>query len=480
MKPPASVLPPAGPRPAQPGYLLRCAAASLALIAAAAYAWRGWCVFPLWSWNEMRLAPTFALLHGVPVYPLREDGPLSTWIYGPVALVLNLPATLAPSAVGALEIAGLINLATLLAPLALVCCTTTALPRGEVGARVFAFATAILLLPPSSLALQVADHAAIAFGIASCWLLARPANLTPSVTACAAACCVLSVGAKQTSLFLVGGLLIFLGRDRPRHDLVRFVAYTAAFGGAVALLWVMQFGAAGLWLNLVEIPRRLPLSAPVARLASQWGWLAAYVAAPIAIFTLARCARWWPKPDGENGRMTRCACIVFVTLLPVGLFSFLKIGGATNSIHSAFYILPLFAIVLARSMIQPRRIGWAFLVVATLIAIRTPELRHLPRGPITEPLEQAAEIARRAPSAAWFPQNPLVTFYSDHELYTVEDGVSTRYLAGLAIDESAFRRHLPSDLGLVVYPANAAPFAIQLLPEFRESVRSAHWTVYQR
>jgi len=93
----------------------------IAAVAALAYLWLGWCAFPASNWNELRLAPTFALVHGVAVYPPADGGPLSTWIYGPVGLLVNLPATLASSATAAVQLAGLINLLTLILPLSVVC-----------------------------------------------------------------------------------------------------------------------------------------------------------------------------------------------------------------------------------------------------------------------------------------------------------------------------------------------------------------------
>ena len=44
----------------------------LAVAAAVAYLWYGWCWFPLYEWNEMRLAPAFALRHGVTLYPALD------------------------------------------------------------------------------------------------------------------------------------------------------------------------------------------------------------------------------------------------------------------------------------------------------------------------------------------------------------------------------------------------------------------------
>src|SRR4051812_46329068 len=72
--------------------------------------WTSFCFFPLPEWNSIRLAPSFMLHPGATPYPGLGGGPLTTWIYGPVPLLLNLPATLAHDTVTALLVAGTINL----------------------------------------------------------------------------------------------------------------------------------------------------------------------------------------------------------------------------------------------------------------------------------------------------------------------------------------------------------------------------------
>ena len=82
--------------------------------------WVCWCRFPASAWNDIRLAPAFMLRFGPTPYPSLAEGPVTTWIYGPVPLLLNLPATLAPTAALALLIAGAINIALAVGPAALV------------------------------------------------------------------------------------------------------------------------------------------------------------------------------------------------------------------------------------------------------------------------------------------------------------------------------------------------------------------------
>jgi hypothetical protein len=105
----------------------------LALVAAAlgvlGCLWNAWCEFPFYSWNDVRLAPAFALRHGVNPYPLIGDGPLFTWIYGPVSLFLHLPATFAGTAQGALQTAAVVNALLVLLPPAVVFFGSTELSR---------------------------------------------------------------------------------------------------------------------------------------------------------------------------------------------------------------------------------------------------------------------------------------------------------------------------------------------------------------
>ncbi|MDP6414991.1 MAG: hypothetical protein QGG54_08205, partial [Gammaproteobacteria bacterium] len=72
---------------------------------------------PLTRWNNIRLMPTFALLAGHPIYNTPNEGPIYSWLYGPLAAVMYLPATLASSPVVAIVIAASESVAFFLLPL---------------------------------------------------------------------------------------------------------------------------------------------------------------------------------------------------------------------------------------------------------------------------------------------------------------------------------------------------------------------------
>lgn len=447
------------------------------------YLWFGWCVFPLSDWNEIRLAPAFALRHGYPLYPSAEGGPLSTWIYGPVGVIVNLPATWAASPIAAIQVSGAINLLLLGGPLAWFVLRSPALEAAGIWAQLAALAVGVLLTAPTALVFYAGDHAAIACGLLSCWCLTRsPSPPSTANVAQAAGWCVLAIAAKQTSVFLPVAHVIFLAGDpRARGAAVRYVAFLAALGGVAGLLLIGSFGARELWLNLVEIPARLPWGDMPAKLAHRYPSLLAYVVAPLAFLAFHwRHLRIQPT-DTVESRFCRCTSLAFLALLPIGLMSFFKIGGDMNVLHSWPYFLPgLLLFALPRFFRDARTLRWLPVPLLAALALRGPEFAQTPPSPLTAHLEHAGRIAGEGRGTTWFPNNPLVGFYTNGTLHHVEDGIATRHLAGLALRQESFRAHLPAPLNTVVYPAaNENPFALQLL-DLKRRTPAGHWALYTR
>ena len=451
--------------------------AALAIIGALAYLWFGWCVFPLSHWNEVRLAPTFALREGIAVYPPPNGGPLGTWIYGPLPIVLNLPATLAASPEVAVLIAGAINLLTLVLPLVLLCTFVPEWPE-----RLTALATCVLLLPAHALGFQVADHTAIAFGLLGCWWLVRNAVPSRGELAAAAACAVLAVSAKQTSLFVLFAQCLYLGLAGKRTLIWQYVVWAVFFGTLAVFAGVAWFGLSEIWFNLVQIPARLPWGDFSAKVVSRWPQLTAYVLLPIVLLGAARRSRHWPDHSSCTGRLVHCTAIVFLVLLPMGIAAFLKIGGDLNVLNSSFYLVPAAVVAVFGSLRRSRLPVWASaIIVGSAFACRIPEYVNLPGAPLTQSLVEAGRLARVEPGTAWFPVNPLATYYSDGLLYHVDDGLATRFLAGVGITESGFRSYLPCELKTVIIPtACGSSLGLQLLSDYNSVTKLAGWTLFQR
>jgi hypothetical protein len=458
------------------------AATVVATAAAALHLWSVSCEFPMHVWNEVRLAPAFGFRQGINPYPLIGEGPLSTWIYGPVGLLFNLPATFATSAAMALTIASVINALSLVLPLAVIFFTASELRERGPAVRWLGLALAVLLLPRTSFLFHVADHTATACGVLSCWLLARDPHPGGARMLVPAALCAFAIWSKQIAVFLLPAQIAFLLLGGKRATAVRYGASVAGFSTVLLVLFAQQFGLVNLWLNLVNVPARLPWADTVERFALRRWTLIGTVAAPVAGLLVLWRTRVWPARACESGRFFQLAVLASGAMLPIGLAGFVKFGGDTNVIHSWVYLLPAALLAwLAAERIRMSAARRICAVALAAIALHASQLRSIPTGPLNDHLALGARLSAAFPHSIWFPHNPLITWYADRALWHVEDGIVSRDLAGYGLRESEFRRHLPPRLEALAYPAYAdTSYIRQLLPELSVVERSTYWTIYTR
>ena len=455
-----------------------------AILAALGCLWAAWCEYPFYPWNDTRLAPAFALRHGINPYPGLGEGPVSTWIYGPIGILINLPVTFAPTALAAVQSAWVINTLVVIGPLAVILFGSTELrARGTLVSAV-ALAIAIPLLPKANLVLQAADHCAIAFGLLSCWCLARHVVPGPQRVAAAAGLCALAIWSKQLAVFLIAAHVGYLWMHSGRRAAVTYVRWVLILGAVALAVFAWAFGLRNLWLNLVEIPGRLPWAEFWPRVMVRPGALFGQIVVPaVGLLVMWRRGRW-PSRDTESGRYLQVSTLAAAAMLPVGLAGFFKIGGDTNLLHSWDYLLPAVLLFwLARDDLNTRSGLLRTIAAVTLaLAIRANVLTALPTGAFTRHFAEANTLMSAHPGKLWFPQHPVLSFFNESTLWHSEDGLLTRYEAGFGLRERDFRRHLPPHLDGVVYPSNVdAPAALSLLPEFSQANRSNYcWTLHTR
>jgi hypothetical protein len=453
-------------------------------IAALLCLWAAWREFPRHSLNEARLAPAFALRYGINPYPPVGGGPLSTWIYGPVGIVLNLPATWANSAENALHLASLINFAVLILPLAVIFFSSRELSARDPAVRWFAVGLAALLIPRPNLVFQVADHAAIAFGLLSCWWLARPSRPQTMHLAIAAAFCALAISSKQIAVFLIAAQIAYLRLSGERAA-TRYLLWVALWGSFALGVSVWAFGWENIWLNLVAIPGRLPWADDlVAKLAIRRWPLIAQIVLPCLGLAILWYKKLWPDRGTESKRFFQLTVLAYLIMLPIGITGYLKIGGDTNLLHSWDYLFPGCLLVwLALTTENSSTRPWVRVLTATALAValRASDLSSFQAKTYTEHFTVASTLTAIFPHAIWFPRNPIITFYADHELWHSEDGVQTRFLANYGLREPDFRRHLPPNLQAVAYPSEFdSPFSMPLLSELSHATKLPYWTIYTR
>ena len=466
-----------------PAFIVRKPGAALwlscAVAAAALWLWVCLCLFPLSVWNDVRLAPAFALARGATLYAGENSGAVGTWIYGPLPLLLWWPATWASSAPHALMTAGAINLFITLAAIGVVCWAWPA-PAGSIltkSDRVLAAALAVALWPGAAFQYLQADNVAVALGLVGNLLLVRANSRTWQWGA--AVCAVACLACKQTSVGVVAAQIVWLGITTDRAAAMRHLGRCAAVGLALAGLMVAGFRWDAISLNLLVLPSRLPWTdEPFRRLADLAPELSVHLVVP-ALVMLLGCRFIWTRAS-----VLLLPSLTWLCALPPSMASFMKIGGTINSLQSFLYWLPPVLVVALATVRAHRRVAWirvgVALAVVSICAVRLARVRASTWRPLVEHYRQAEYLARSFPDEIWFPWNPLVTIYSENRFYHAEDGLYVRFLAGHAISRAHARANLPRHLCVIALQRGDTDWgiALNLLPKNARRAEFGLWTLY--
>ena len=404
----------------------------------ATWLWCCWCSFPAFPWNDIRVAPAVALHHGISVYTTATTGPVSTWLYGPLPLLLLWPAGLASSAIGAIEIAGAIHIGLTVLTLTLICLfwpaasgVASTLPR-----RLAAALLCVLFVRNQTSGYQVycADAPGLVFGLLSLLALAHQRYWLAALGAAAAAAC------KQTLIGVGVAQLVWLALAvSPRAAWQQLGRYLMA-GTALAIPALYYFGGAGLWHTMIAIPGSFPWAQLPGRLTEHRLYLLIHVAIPVAIMLGARRFFFGRKSPAL------LPALAFSCTLPLSLAGFLKIGGNVNSLHSFWlWFPPLLAVLLTGELFV--RLGQSGSLALTMLVVGVASLwlqtSRLSVAPSVQAYREAIYLAKRLPGKIWFPMHPLVTLYSDGRLYPDLDGLRERSFAGQAVTAEHFFTQMP-------------------------------------
>ena len=423
---------------------------ALAVFALGFRLWTSLCFVPFADWNDVRLAPTFMLWQGVTPYPGLDAGPLTTWTYGPVPLLLNLPALLASDVGTALLIGGVINLFCAAVPV-LVALSALTLPSAVVTLtdRCWAALLCLALWPNSSLHYIQSDNAAVAYGLLSCALLSdhRRHAFRPIL---AALCAALAVWSKQTSLGLVPAQLLWLVLTAGLKPALRYAGFCAGCGFGLAGVFIAWFGFDGLWLNLVALPGRFPFAPDVPeRIRILWMALVGYLIFPAAGLLV------WRRHIFDRASPWLMPALVWLFLLPTALLSTFGNGGSSNSLNSVLYLFPVAALTAVTWLRQRSPRTAAAWLAAGVVGVLTQQLSFsplVPLHPLTAHLRTGETLARQFAGQIYFPWNPLLTFFAERRFYHVEDGLYTRQVAAAARPPAAIARDLPPAWALTALP----------------------------
>jgi hypothetical protein len=400
--------------------------------------WSSWCSFPSNPWNDIRVAPAVALHHGISIYTTANEGPVSTWIYGPLPLLLLWPAGLASNATGAIQVAGALHLGLKALPLVLVCLlwpSSRPAPRNW-AVRLGAALLCVLLVRNASAGYLVytADTPGLAFALLGLLALVRQHR------AAAALCAAAAVACKQTFVGVAVAQVVWLFfADSPRAAGVQ-LGRCLVGGLAAAALAVLCFGGPGLWHTMVDIPARFPFAPAAERLRLHWVYLTLHVVLPL-VGMLA-----WRRFFFARQSPVLLPALAFFCLLPLSFTGFHKSGGNVNSLHSFWVWFPPVLVALATAWPESRANRLAGLVLAISAAALASlwlQITPLRVRPNLQAYEEARHLATHQRGRVWFPMHPLVTLYSDGRFYHDFDGLNERLIAGNRLTDEHFLAHMP-------------------------------------
>ncbi|MDD2762938.1 MAG: hypothetical protein PHE83_03065 [Opitutaceae bacterium] len=447
-----------------------------AVLVVTIWLWMCWCLFPGRGWNDVRLAPTLGLSLGVPLYP-GHSGPVSTWMYGPLPVLLLWPATWARDAGSALMIAGAINLMFSLGAIIVVCAfwQVSEPPQPSPATRATVALLVLAIWPGAAWQYLQADNTAVALGLLANLTLVRSRSSVgywgAAFLATAGLFC------KQTSFGVPVAQMIWLGCTRgwpeARDHVLRLLA-----GGAVwAALFLGRQDAPAAWFNLVVTPNSLPWTDQLGR--RLWDlspFIAIHLGVPIVTWL-------WLRPH-RLGRDLWLPMVTWACALPTGLAAVLKIGGTLNSLQSFPLWLPPALVVVGTFAEGRKGVRW-FLstlvgVTALLCLSRILLLPSLVWRPELRLYREAEYLAKVLPGQVWFPWHPLVTVFSEHRLYNVEDGLYVRFVSGRPLTYDEARRDLPPRMSVIALPRSATDWgvALSLAPPGTQRREFGLWNLY--
>lgn len=469
--------------------------------------------------TSIRLAPSFALTRGYPIYSLPDQPPWVTVGYGPFYPIMYLPCAVARDPVTAVTLGVILTHLYILGPVALLCglfCRRLGAARGralEIGVVPALLLFGVLMFVEGSVE-YVSRHIHVdapTFGLLllACFaaLRADPPTLSRAGlrwTLAAGVLGALSVCCKANALGSLAALGFYILWSAGWRRAGWFALGAVVAGGIVYGLAVWQNGAAAIVHNFRTLGRFPWFKAQSLQFnlgtleACSREWrdkvfavaflgmqsLQSYAAVFLAVGLLARGSDRRATDAGEPATVPPAAsasriigCLVLVALfgLPASIASAAKYGGAVNS--WAFVGLPLsmaailtLLLVLTRARaIERLAASWALGAAAFFMALGGAliVIQQNPRQGTV--MQEAFRTLQAHPGQIYFPSDPLAHLLAGDRFRPNIDVIYSYWVAGFPVDAAAFRSVMPEHLRYVAISSKMGAWGPdeihRLLPE---------------
>jgi hypothetical protein len=461
------------------------------------------------AWTSIRLAPAFALVHGLPLYSAPDTPPWVTVGYGPLYPAAYLPSTLARSPGPAVAIGTLLAHAYILIPVGFLCvaCTRRLEQEGSPsrlhwsGLLLFFALLAGVVPSLNYITSQVhVDAPALGLFLFGAWSVLRAEaeeNGSFRWVAIAGVCAGLSAACKiNLAVATLGFLIWVLLSLGVRRALVLAFAALLAFCTVYALA-ALRDGAAPVLLNLT-VPAKMPWHTFQERGALGVGgtshdvvdkvrtfltilsdYLRDYGAVTVLLLLLLP---WMKERSAQAARMIRLFLLLGLVMVPASVVAVGKSGGDVNS--RALVALPLTLAALfafAALVRQPSGVVRVTRFVALLGATCAVAF-SCATGLLQSSLNRSSTLVEAYTTVSndrgrwYFPFDPLAHLLAEGKFRPNMDVIHSYAVAGLPVKKEAFQSTLPDRLEYVAVPPLFASWGMdemrRLMPEFYKTVRN--------
>lgn len=460
------------------------------------------------AWTSIRLAPSFALIHGVSLFSPAETPPWVMVGYGPLYPVAYLPVTVASTPGAVVAIGTLLAHLYILVPAGLLCALCVQRLRVDgAGTRLhwsfllLLFALIAYAAPSLTYVTSQVHVDAPALGLflfaAYAILRSEPDDGSETRWLVAAGVCAGLAAACKINLAAASiGFLLWLVLCRRFKAGVKLLLAAGAAGVLVYACAVLRDGFAGVLLNL-QLPGRMPwltyqelgslspsgVSHGVGdKVRTLLGLLSDYLRRyGVLALALGLLLALIGGRSATATRMIRLFLLLAAVMVLVSVASVGKSGGDVNS--RALVTLPLalaaiftFAVVVQQANRFAVVTAYAALLGITFVvalAAAGDALRLSIKQ--TSTLADAYTTISNEPGRWYFPFDPLGHVLAERKFRPNMDVVHSYAAAGAPVEKAAFRSALPPDLQYVAVPPSFASWGIneirRLLPEYNRSAR---------
>jgi hypothetical protein len=479
------------------------------------------------DWDGNRLARALAVGDGYSLYYPADQGPVTGFIYPPLAVLAFQPARLASSPTGALIIGNLIGQLFYFAPcLLLVFGATGCGPRHRflpwAQLALFAlFAWEMYPLTSSCSHIHVDSIMLGLAGLACVSLFSFPRHPVrgPLWSGLAA---VASLSCKLTPVPLLPTLLFTTWRTGGTLALRRMILTGAFLAGAVLILMAALSAAPGAaFFNIITVPGHHPwslqkpwllkageslqylkpdllsrlggLGATALNAGKTYGWIPA-LAWGITAFLYTTTTDKKNSPADPTRTLILLLTVMSLLMIPSSLIGAIKVGGDINN-FSGFLYFAVLAITASLPALTQRLADWThsslphtvlpcmILLFFFVYEIRSPsqiiaDVRLLGQNH----QEEAMAFVLKHPGEVYFPDNALPNLLAEKRLDHLVFGVRDRALAGYPVGRKHFLRHIsPNVRYVVVDPEDEAwtpsEFPLPLIPVKLDGLED--WGTYE-